>query len=60
LPSFIVTPSRHCGLRICRVAFAADQALKTLRAYFVGNGVTDTINYRALAELAKSLVYTQV
>ncbi len=27
---------------------------KPLRVYFVGNSVTDTINYRALAELAKS------
>jgi len=27
---------------------------KSLRVYFVGNSVTDTINYRALAELAKS------
>ena len=30
---------------------------KTLRVYFVGNSVTDTINYRALADLAKSRGY---
>ena len=31
-----------------------------LRVYFVGNSVTDTINYRALAELAKSRGHQQV
>jgi hypothetical protein len=30
------------------------QTQKHLRIYFIGNSVTDTINYRALAELAKS------
>ena len=45
---------------IAAPAFAADQSPKTLRVYFVGNSVTDTINYRALAELAKSRGYTQV
>jgi len=33
---------------------------KSLRVYFVGNSVTDTINYRALAELAKSRGYKHV
>lgn len=33
---------------------------KTLRVYFVGNSVTDTINYRALAELAKSRGHNQI
>ena len=33
---------------------------KTLRVYFVGNSVTDTINYRALADLAKSRGYQHV
>jgi hypothetical protein len=46
-------------LAIAAPAFAADQAPKTLRVYFVGNSVTDTINYRGLAELAKSQSYTQ-
>ncbi len=41
-------------------AFAKEQAPKTLRVYFVGNSVTDTINYRGLAELAKSRGYKQV
>ena len=40
--------------------FADDQAPKSLRVYFVGNSVTDTINYRGLTELAKSRGYTQV
>jgi hypothetical protein len=47
-------------LAIATTAIAADQAPKTLRVYFVGNSVTDTINYRGLAELAKSRGYTQV
>ncbi len=47
-------------LAIAAPAFADDQAPKTLRVYFVGNSVTDTINYRALAELARSRGYTQV
>jgi hypothetical protein len=38
---------------LAAVVFAAVQApaqdAKTLRVYFVGNSVTDTINYRALA-----------
>ena len=33
---------------------ATGQDAKSLRVYFVGNSVTDTINYGALAELAKS------
>ncbi len=39
------------------IALAVVQASaqeKPLRVYFVGNSVTDTINYRALAELSKS------
>ncbi len=47
-------------LAVAAPALAADQAPKTLRVYFIGNSVTDTINYRALAELAKSRGYTQV
>ena len=39
---------------------APAQDTKTLRVYFVGNSVTDTINYRALAELAKSRGHQQV
>jgi len=45
------------------VTLAAVQAQaeeKPLRVYFVGNSVTDTINYRALAELAKSRGHTHV
>ncbi len=38
----------------------ATAAEKPLRVYFVGNSVTDTINYRGLAELAKSRGHTQV
>jgi hypothetical protein len=33
---------------------------KPFRVYFVGNSVTDTINYRALAELAKSRGHNHV
>ena len=33
---------------------------KPFRVYFVGNSVTDTINYRGLAELAKSRGHKQV
>lgn len=33
---------------------------KPLRVYFVGNSVTDTINYRAMAELAKSRGHEQI
>ncbi len=47
-------------LAIAAPAFAEDRAPTPLRVYFVGNSVTDTINYRALAELAKSRGYTQV
>ncbi len=47
-------------LAIAAPAFAAEQAPKTLRVYFVGNSVTDTIKCGALAELAKSRGYTQV
>jgi len=38
---------------------APAQDAKPLRVYFVGNSVTDTINYRALAELAKSRGHQQ-
>ncbi len=37
-----------------------DREGKSLRVYFVGNSVTDTINYRALAELAKSRGHRQI
>jgi hypothetical protein len=36
------------------------QAEPPFRVYFVGNSVTDTINYRALAELAKSRGHSQI
>ena len=45
------------ALTVASIILAAAQSSaeeKTLRVYFVGNSVTDTINYRALAELAKS------
>ena len=47
-------------LGIAAPALAADQAPKTLRVYFIGNSVTDTIKYGPLADLAKSRGYTQV
>jgi hypothetical protein len=47
-------------LAVAAPAFAADQEAKTFHVYFVGNSVTDTINYRALAELAKSRGCTQL
>ena len=42
------------------VPIAAAQETKSLRVYFIGNSVTDTINYRGLAELAKSRGYDQI
>lgn len=39
---------------------AQAQDAKPLRVYFVGNSVTDTVNYRALAQLAKSRRHQQV
>jgi hypothetical protein len=46
---------------ILTIALAAAPAQEeSLRAYFVGNSVTDTINYRGLAELAKSRGHQQV
>ena len=39
---------------------ATGQDAKPLRVYFVGNSVTDTINYSALAELAKSRGFQQI
>ena len=54
----------RCTIFLAAVVLAAAQApaqdAKTLRVYFVGNSVTDTINYRALAELAKSRGHQQV
>lgn len=47
-------------LAIAAPALAEEQAPKTLRVYFIGNSVTDTINYAAFTELAKSQGYTQV
>ncbi len=47
-------------LAIVPPALAEEQSPKTLRVYFVGNSVTDTIKYRGLAELAKSRGYTQI
>lgn len=45
-------------LAIAVIAVAAEE--KPLRVYFVGNSVTDTINYRGLVELAKSRGHSQV
>lgn len=42
------------------IAPVAGQDVDTLRVYFVGNSVTDTINYRALGELAESRGRKQV
>lgn len=39
---------------------APAQNANALRVYFIGNSVTDTINYRALVELAKSRGHQQV
>lgn len=43
-----------------RLTAREPETRKTLRVYFVGNSVTDTINYRALAALAKSPGHKQV
>lgn len=48
------------ALILTLVLAAAPAEAKPLRVYFIGNSVTDTINYRALAELAKSRGHTQV
>jgi hypothetical protein len=42
---------------VSAAGFAEEQ---TLRVYFVGNSVTDTINYGALADLAKSRGHKQI
>lgn len=39
---------------------ARDDARKALRVYFVGNSVTDTVRYAALADLAKARGHRQV
>lgn len=48
----------RCTISVAAIVLVAIQAHaqdgKALRIYFVGNSVTDTINYRGLAELAKS------
>src|SRR4028119_2521289 len=38
----------------------AQQPKRELRVYFVGNSVTDTVNYNALGELAKSRGHKQI
>jgi hypothetical protein len=43
-----------------RLTAQEPEAAKTLRVYFVGNSVTDTINYRGLEALAKSRGYKHV
>jgi hypothetical protein len=54
----------RCTIFLAAVVLVAPQAAaqdtQALRVYFVGNSVTDTINYRALAELAKSRGHQQV
>ncbi|MGA2620944.1 MAG: hypothetical protein ABSF26_25250, partial [Thermoguttaceae bacterium] len=45
---------------IALIAVQAPAEERPLRVYFVGNSVTDTINYRGLAELAKSRGHKQV
>jgi hypothetical protein len=41
------------SLVLLRIDPAAGQDVDTLRVYFVGNSVTDTIKYRALGELQR-------
>ena len=48
------------ALTLAVPALAAKREAKTFRVYFVGNSVTDTIKYGALAQLAKSRGYMQV
>jgi hypothetical protein len=54
----------RCTILLAAIVLAGVQVpvqdAMTLRVYFVGNSVTDTINYRALAELAKSRGHQQV
>jgi hypothetical protein len=54
----------RCAILLTAIVSAAVQApaqdAKNLRVYFVGNSVTDTINYRALAEVAKSRGHQQI
>jgi hypothetical protein len=45
---------------LLRIDPASGQDVDTLRVYFVGNSVTDTINYRVLGELAESRGRKQV
>jgi len=51
---------RLCLLLPLIAAPALATEAKTLRVYFVGNSVTDTINYRGLEALAKSRGYRHV
>jgi hypothetical protein len=48
------------ALFIILAAAQAQAQEKPFRVYFVGNSVTDTINYRGLAELAKSRGHQQI
>jgi hypothetical protein len=45
---------RLCLLLALVAVPASAQEAKTFRVYFVGNSVTDTINYRGLEALAKN------
>jgi hypothetical protein len=54
----------RCTISVAAIVLAAVQApaqdAKTLRVYFVGNSVTDTINYWALAEVIQDTVWKVV
>ncbi|HEX8310955.1 MAG TPA: hypothetical protein VF614_06545 [Chthoniobacteraceae bacterium] len=52
----------RAALLFCALAIPAQaqQPKRELRVYFVGNSVTDTVNYNALGELAKSRGHKQI
>ncbi|MFW5864012.1 MAG: PEP-CTERM sorting domain-containing protein [bacterium] len=47
------------GMLLAATGFAQEQSAdKTMRIYFIGNSVTDTVNYKGLQKLAESQGYT--
>ncbi len=55
-------PTIRAALLLLALAIPAQaqQPKRELRVYFVGNSVTDTVNYQALGELAKSRGHKQI
>jgi hypothetical protein len=54
-----LTLTRAAALLLLAITAQAQEPKRERRVYFVGNSVTDTVNYKALAELAESRGYKQ-